>query len=314
MRFWAGVTDNKWYQFLASQPGIDEVNFWHPSGRAPFSELGEGTLYLFKLKAPHHHFAGGGYFVKLEHAPLPLAWDAFGVKNGAGSYRVLQEMIGPLRSLDDGKTPEVACSIVTGPCFWPRSDWIPADEYFDKHIMSGKYFDQSDALGARLWDEAMLRMDAHRGGDTVWREPEVEAGYGSPRLVEPRRGQGAFKVLVANAYKRRCAITGESTLPALEAAHIKPVSQRGLNNTYNGLLLRADFHKLFDAGLVTVTPKLRVHVSDRIKQEWFNGKAFYRVHGSLLAAIPEAPGDRPREDLLRWHNENIFEREPHRGL
>ncbi len=30
MRFWAGVTDNSWYEFLAGR-GLDEVNFWQPS-------------------------------------------------------------------------------------------------------------------------------------------------------------------------------------------------------------------------------------------------------------------------------------------
>lgn len=313
MRFWVGVTDNKWYDFLAHQDRIDEVNFWHPSGKASFTDLGEGTLFLFKLRAPHHHFAGGGYFVKSEPSPLPLAWDAFGVKNGAATYRALQGMIGPLRSRDDGTTPEIGCTILAEPCFWPRSEWIPADGIFDKHIMSGKYFDSADEVGGRLWAEAKMRMDACRGPGTLWREPEIESSFGSPRLVAPRRGQGAFKVLVTNAYQRRCAITGERTLPVLEAAHIKPFSQQGLNNTYNGLLLRADFHKLFDVGLVTVTPEYRVEISQRIKEEWYNGKAYFRLHGEELASLPQALGDRPRQDLLAWHNENVFEKEVSRG-
>lgn len=75
---------------------------------------------------------------------------------------------------------------------------------------------------------------------------ELPATYGEPHLVRPRRGQGTFKALVTNAYRRRCAITGESTLPVLEAARIRPFGKNGLNNTYTGLLLRSDFHKLFE--------------------------------------------------------------------
>ena len=85
--------------------------------------------------------------------------------------------------------------------------------------------------------------------------------YGEPLLVKPRIGQGAFRVLVTDAYQRRCAITGEHTLPMLEAAHILPFSEKRPNLVSNGLLLRADFHELFDLGLVTVTPELRVEVS-----------------------------------------------------
>ena len=62
----------------------------------------------------------------------------------------------------------------------------------------------------------------------------------------------------------------------------------------NGLLLRSDFHKLFDIGLVTVTPTYRIEVGSRIKEEWFNGKSYYRLHGKTLATLP----DRPNAALL----------------
>ena len=48
----------------------------------------------------------------------------------------------------------------------------------------------------------------------------AEHRYGKPILVQPRLGQGAFRLLVTDAYQRRCAVTGERTLPVLDAAHI----------------------------------------------------------------------------------------------
>ena len=60
MDFWLGVTDNAWFDFL-SRSALDEVNFWQPSGTAPFTSLPEGTPFLFKLKRPYNHVAGGGY-------------------------------------------------------------------------------------------------------------------------------------------------------------------------------------------------------------------------------------------------------------
>jgi len=73
------------------------------------------------------------------------------------------------------------------------------------------------------------------------------------------------------------------------------------------MLLRSDFHKLFDIGLVTVTPDLRVEVSPQIKEEWFNGKAYYRLHGKPLPNIPQDPADHPSTTSLSWHNENCFQ-------
>lgn len=113
-------------------------------------------------------------------------------------------------------------------------------------------------------------------------------------------------MLVTDAYQRKCAMTGESTLPVLEAAHIVPFAEQGPHDPQNGLLLRSDFHTLFDLGMVTVTPEYRVHISSRIKEDWFNGKAYYRLHGQELANLPQAAGDRPNPAYLRWHNDNRF--------
>ncbi|MEX2499357.1 MAG: HNH endonuclease [Wenzhouxiangellaceae bacterium] len=54
------------------------------------------------------------------------------------------------------------------------------------------------------------------------------------QLVRQRVGQDGFRALVTDAYTRRCAISGERTLPALEAAHIKPYAESGPNRTENG--------------------------------------------------------------------------------
>ena len=308
MKFWVGVTDNGWYDFLSREQGLDEVNFWHPSGRKPFATLPEGTPFLFKLKSPYHHIAGGGWFIKYESLPLPLAWDAFDRKNGAASYRDLAGMIGPLRSRNDGRTPEIGCSILGEPFFLPRDEWISVRDDFPGNVVVGKTYDTSDEVGKRIWELVELRMRSRSISPNTIAEPESPATYGSPNLRKPRRGQGTFRALVTNAYQRKCAITGEHTLPVLEAAHIRPFGQAGLNNTYNGLLLRSDFHKLFDIGLVTVTPDYHIKVSPRIRDQWFNGKAYYRLDGERLASLPDDVREQPRADLLAWHNDNVFEK------
>src|SRR6476469_4836774 len=99
-------------------------------------------------------------------------------------------------------------------------------------------------------------------------------------------------MLVTDIYRRRCAVTLERTLPALEAAHIRPYGDGGAHEARNGLLLRRDIHSLFDAGYVTVTPELRFEVSQRIREEFDNGKHYYALHGNsieLPANIHERP-------------------------
>jgi len=307
MRFFTGVTDNRWFQHLAAQPYIDEVNFWHPNGSPPFNSAPEGTLFLFKLKRPNHHIAGGGYFVKYEALPLRLAWEAFGTKNGASTFGEFQDLIDSARGSGADASKDIGCSILAQPFFFPKADWIPMSDDFAGSIVRGKFFDANRDDGARIWHAVQDRLQTSDISARI--SAERRATYGTPKLVKPRLGQGAFRALVTNAYGRRCAITGESTLPVLEAAHIRPVADEGFNNTFNGLLLRSDFHKLFDVGLVTVTPDHQVLVSSRIKEQWYNGKAYSRLHGTKMASLPKSPGDFPRADLLRWHNDNRFEQE-----
>jgi putative restriction endonuclease len=111
---------------------------------------------------------------------------------------------------------------------------------------------------------------------------------------------------VTDAYQRRCAVTGERTLPVLEAAHIRPFAEHGPHHVENGLLLRSDLHTLFDRGYLTVTEELRVEVSTRIREQFNNGREYYKYHGQPLQVTPRTPTERPARDLLRWHNENCF--------
>ena len=83
-------------------------------------------------------------------------------------------------------------------------------------------------------------------------EPELVADgprYGQPQTVLPRLGQGAFRVIVTDVYKRQCALTNSHILHVLDAAHIRPYADGGTHNPNNGLLLRQDLHTLFDRGL-----------------------------------------------------------------
>jgi putative restriction endonuclease len=64
----------------------------------------------------------------------------------------------------------------------------------------------------------------------------AEHRYGKPILVQPRLGQGAFRLLVTDAYQRGCAVTGERTLPVLDAAHIRPYAELGPHRLENGIL------------------------------------------------------------------------------
>jgi putative restriction endonuclease len=144
-----------------------------------------------------------------------------------------------------------------------------------------------------------------RAAMAIQETPET-ARYSEAFLTQARLGQGSFRVLVTEAYQRRCAMTGEKTLPVLQAAHIKPYSQEGPHRISNGLLLCSELHILFDRGYVTVNPELTIEVSKSIKEEFSNGREYYALHGKKLTVISVAQRDRPLTSFLEWHNSTVY--------
>jgi putative restriction endonuclease len=303
MKFWVGTTDNGWYDYISTR-GLDEVNFWQPGARPPFTNAPVGLPFLFKLRRPNNHIAGGGFFVAYSTLPISVAWDVFGEKNGASSLAGFHELLGPLNHQRlDG---EVGCTVLANVSFLPRELWIdPAG--WSPNIVRGKMYESTEGAGDAIWREYSARS-AFKNRDLLPKVADEREKYGSPILVKPRIGQASFRILVTNAYKKRCAITGENTLIALEAAHIVPYSTEGTHEVSNGMLLRADFHKLYDVGLVGVTPDLRIKISPRIRESYFNGKAYYRMDGKELEVIPDLPEQRPDPDRLNWHMQNRFQK------
>ncbi len=307
MKIWVGVTDEQWFNRL-SVLKPDEVNFWQPSGGRKFAALAPGEPFLFKLHSPKNFIVGGGRFVR--HSPLPasLAWDAFGEKNGVASYRELLSRVRRYRKEDDSVDPVIGCNVLAEPFFFAREQWIPVPISWAPNIVQGKTYESMTSEGAALWREVQQSVAHHAGVAESSVEPEeTDANrFGSEYLTRSRLGQGAFRVLVIDAYQRRCAVTGEKTLPVLEAAHIRPYASQGPHQVSNGILLRSDLHKLFDVGYVTVTPELKLEVSPRLREEWHNGREYYAHHGQPLNFMPTEASNRPRAEYLRWHNEEVY--------
>jgi len=120
----------------------------------------------------------------------------------------------------------------------------------------------------------------------------------APAYFRPRLGQGTFRVIVTDAYERRCAITGERTLPVLEAAHIKPCGSGGPHELENGLFLPSDLHTLFDQGYLTVdADQLKVVVSSRIREEFENGRDYYHLRGRAIR-LPRESDSLPSHEIF----------------
>lgn len=306
MRAYVGVTDDQWFELLASTPNLDEVNFWQPSGSRGFHAIQPGEPFLFKLHAPNNFIVGGGFFAHATLLPVSLAWDCFGISNGVKTLNEMRSRIEHYRRAGTNAREDytIGCLLLEQPFFFPRRDWIPVPSDWRPNIVQGRTYDLAAEPGKSLWLEVQARL---AGRPTRLELPAVASPveFGAPQVIRPRLGQGSFRVLVTDAYQRKCAMTGEKTLPVLEAAHIQGVAAGGTHSVSNGLLLRADLHTLFDRGYVTVTTDYRIEVSRRIREEFSNGRHYYALEGQQILQ-PEVEEFVPAKKALEWHHEHVF--------
>ncbi|MET3515625.1 hypothetical protein ABIC63_003409 [Pseudacidovorax sp. 1753] len=108
-----------------------------------------------------------------------------------------------------------------------------------------------------------------------------------------RAGQQAFReALIQRAggpENCACELTGFIGTPALDAAHIVPFElDPRPGNPQNGLLLRADLHRLYDRNLLRISPSGEVswadgwtHLSYPTLVRQLSADTLSRVHGSL---------------------------------
>ncbi len=282
------------------------MNFWRPS-QSRFGAINPGELFFFKLKAPHNAIGGFGVFTRAAVLPVWEAWDVFGAANGTAD---VYELVARLKRLSGNPGSEftvddwIGCLAINEPVFFPPDEWVTVPSDWRREIVSGKTYDLAEGEGRLLYErclEAASRSSLMSGIDTN----ELEERYGPAQLVKPRLGQASFRLAVLDAYQRRCAVTGERSLPVVEAAHIKPYSVGGEHAVRNGVSLRRDIHRLFDLGFVAVRPDQTFAVSRDLRDRYENGRAYYALEG-VAVRTPSEEAQRPDPSLLEWHYDEVF--------
>jgi putative restriction endonuclease len=204
-------TDNDWFDFLSSRGGLTEVNFWQPGGKE-FHAIEAGELLAFRLKSPRDKIGGFGVLSSSSVLPLQIAWETFREANGVISYDALRAAIARYRPDENvGTATNIGCRILVEPLFLPANSWIDLPPSWSRNIVGGKRYSTDVAEGLDLWNRL---LEAAPLGNEI-SEPAVR--YGSPTLITPRLGQGAFRIAVTEAYNRQCAVSDGKVLPALDA-------------------------------------------------------------------------------------------------
>ena len=275
------ITDPRWYEALKASEH-DEVNFWKPSARQTF-HADEFSPFFFKLPKPHYAICGFGFFAQYSRLPIWLAWDVFGQANGCanlvssrrGSPSIalvfdMSRATGTARSAASRSSMRSSSPNTSG---WPNPPTGPS-------TVSGQKYDLDQGEGERVWSECLLVAQGFHPPRVLGRMTDETDRYGEPIEIRPSRGRGRSRSRSRRRMIARARSRARHSLPALEAAHILPYALGGPHALSNGLLLRADLHRLFERGYLTVTPDLSVKVSARLREEYRNGHTYYPLDGA----------------------------------
>ena len=128
------------------------------------------------------------------------------------------------------------------------------------------------------------------------------------RVVSRPFRDAAFAVAVKAAYENTCAVTGLRIIngggrPEVQAAHIRPVADKGPDSIRNGLALCGTVHWMFDRGLLSIDDNYSLLLAKGSVPEAM--ARMLNADGKLR--LPSQRQDVwPHPHFLRYHREKVF--------
>lgn len=295
--FSLAVTDPRWHRFFLENPQGGPLNFWTPTPWKP--KFQPGISFGFMVKSPYRKIGGFGTFRAYEEMTVGEAWRRFRFANGVPSEddfrrRIIEFAARRSKSELDLRDPLIGCIILDDCVFFPESQMIAPEELgleFSKEIVKYKGFfeepDLPDRFGVVAEGQDFELVDP---SETEW----------ELRKSKKRISQGVFRERILRAYGRTCALSRETCPTVLEASHIQPFYSERSNHAQNGICLRVDLHRLFDAGLISIGVNREVLVSSSILSDRVKGWEGKRIQ------VPNNLASQPSEAALSFHRTTVF--------
>lgn len=283
-------TTRAWFDVLAHlRP--ERVAFWQPTPARPSRiELGE-RWYFKELGSPQ--ILGFGEYAGWERSTVVGLFGDYRLATGSATEA---DLLAAFRAFG----PEFELNSEIGNVILEKfTQFEPpvalSSVGLDDLTVRFVYIEDDDPIADYVGG---LRKGAPATSFTL-RDPE--AAKRAARKHKVRVGQGAFRRLLLGTYGKVCAFTGPQLEETLQAAHIQPYVDAESNHVRNGLLLRADMHVLFDLGLLTLDPDLRIQVSSKLKGR---DHVVESLHGTKV--VLKSSTVEPSPAAIDFHRQQVF--------
>jgi HNH endonuclease len=250
------------------------------------------------LKAPIRKIGGYGSFIRYVDATAGEAWQRYGLSNGVDSETELMEKIAYFKRRSQKFSPStdtvIGCIELADVIMLDDDLFVTPEQCghsFPNQVVKLKYFDAVDGIAAHL----KIDKEVSTPFTIVKGDPSRK-----PAMRKDRKAQPIFRQRILRNYGYQCCISGDKVQELLEAAHIQPYVDERSNHPQNGLCLRVDLHRLFDAGLITITEGLRVRVSKRLKRTSYSDLSGIKVR------VPSDQSLCPSASAIAYRNTEEF--------
>ena len=100
--------------------------------------------------------------------------------------------------------------------------------------------------------------------NSCWKTFDLNGNKGRPsaKYYKDKRSS-FFRQIILDSDSNQCILSGEKTKEVLDAAHLFPAKNGENDFPFNGITLRCDLHKLFDAGLFKFEQDGKVVITDK---------------------------------------------------
>jgi len=168
-------------------------------------------------------------------------------------------------------------------------------------------FDRIVQAGFRaVLGEAVSKLDTQVPGGFS-DDPSLSDRPIVERLIARPFREAAFAAVVKNAYDSTCAMTGLKILNGggrseVQAAHVRPVADRGPDSVRNGIALCGTVHWMFDRGLISVADDHSVLIArNRVPDQMLK-----LLLPDRRLRVPARSDLCPHPTFLRYHRERVF--------
>ena len=232
-------------------------------------------------------------------------WRNLGVRNG---FKTEEAFFDAVKKAGGKLDEELSCYFLASDFIFTHANMISIpDEFSFKYEPRTTFtLDRGEPFGHYLVKIALShRLDQMKVGHVV--DSDWPGLYHTTAYVKSFMSVASAHAQIFNNYDFKCAITGDSPFPLLEVTHIRSLYDERFNYPQNCIILRKDFHTLFNTGYITAKYDGDDKIVLEISKNAHDVLKGYAQYDGVCLNLPQDRSLWPSKENLQWHNQIRFE-------